>query len=264
MVTFGSVVLRKAGDSERRRPISGMGLTWLASQHYSAAQQADWIQEIQGFRYPHPRSPPWVKGTEDSFFEMVNIRPGGVYTKAQLQKELQTLAGCGMFEKVYLDGKTNPDGTIGITVSFLVSTWQCADRFRCINAGLMPQSKPIEMDPDMTEKERIEYYRSREEDYRRRLNKRGHVYCQCRCREKFYRCLREKGTVSARLLQKIRDSVQQWSHENGYACAQVVNFGNLPTKEVVCEVVEGDITQLVIQFQDKLGNVCEGTLGWLL
>lgn len=34
--------------------------------------------------------------------------------------------------------------------------------------------------------------------------------------------------------------------------------GNLNTKEVVCEVVEGDITQLAIQFQDKLGNVCEG------
>ena len=69
--------------------------------------------------------------------------------------------------------------------------------------------------------------------------------------------LREKGAVSARLLQKIRDRVQQWYHENGYACAQVVNFGNLNTREVVCEVVEGDITQLAIQFQDKLSNVCE-------
>ncbi|XWS71662.1 hypothetical protein CRYUN_Cryun03dG0157600 [Craigia yunnanensis] len=38
---------------------------------------------------------------------------------------------------------------------------------------------------------------------------------------------------------------------------KVVNFGNLNTKEVVSEVVEGDITQLVIQFQDKLGNVVE-------
>ena len=47
-------------------------------------------------------------------------------------------------------------------------------------------------------------------------------------------------------------------HDEGYACAQVVNFGNLNTKEVVCEVVEGDITQLDIQFQAKLGNVVEG------
>lgn len=70
--------------------------------------------------------------------------------------------------------------------------------------------------------------------------------------------LRDQGKVSARLLQKIRDRVQKWYHDEGYACAQVVNFGNLNTREVVCEVVEGDITQLVIQFQDKLGNVVEG------
>ncbi|KAH0931543.1 hypothetical protein HID58_008660 [Brassica napus] len=38
----------------------------------------------------------------------------------------------------------------------------------------------------------------------------------------------------------------------------VVNFWNLNTKEVVCEVVEGDITQLVIQFQDELGNAVKG------
>lgn len=70
--------------------------------------------------------------------------------------------------------------------------------------------------------------------------------------------LRERGKVSARLLQRIRDRVQKWYQDEGYACAQVVNFGNLNTKEVVCEVVEGDITQLDIQFLDKLGNLCEG------
>ncbi|KAF2612561.1 hypothetical protein F2Q70_00012382 [Brassica cretica] len=95
-------------------------------------------------------------GTEDSFFEMVSIRPGGVYTKAQLQKELETLATCGMFEKVDLEGKTKPDGTLGVTISFAESTWQSADRFRCINVGLMVQSKPIEMDTDMTDKEKLE------------------------------------------------------------------------------------------------------------
>lgn len=26
----------------------------------------------------------------------------------------------------------------------------------------------------------------------------------------------------------------------------------------MCKVVEGDITKLDIQFQDKLGNICEG------
>jgi outer membrane protein assembly factor BamA len=70
--------------------------------------------------------------------------------------------------------------------------------------------------------------------------------------------LRDAGPVSARMLQKIRDRVQKWYQDEGYACAQVVNFGNLNTKNVVCEVVEGDITKLDIQFLDKLGNVCEG------
>ncbi|CAA2969642.1 TOC75-3, chloroplastic [Olea europaea subsp. europaea] len=197
-------------------------------------------------------------GTEDSFFEMVSLRPGGVYTKAQLQKELETLATCGMFEKVDLETKTNPDGTINITIPFQESTWQSADRFRCINVGLMPQSKPIEMDTDMTDKERLDYYRSQEKDYRRRIERARPCLLPLPVQREILQMLREQGKVSARLLQRIRDRVQQWYHENGYACAQVVNFGNLNTKEVVCEVVEGDITQLVIQFQDKLGNVCEG------
>ncbi|KAB5573311.1 hypothetical protein DKX38_000505 [Salix brachista] len=197
-------------------------------------------------------------GTEDSFFEMVSLRPGGVYTKAQLQKELESLATCGMFEKVDMEGKTNPDGTIGITISFTESTWQSADKFRCINVGLMQQSKPIEMDPDMTDKEKLEYYRSQEKDYRRRIEKARPCLLPTQVHREILQMLREQGKVSARLLQKIRDRVQKWYHDEGYACAQVVNFGNLNTKEVVCEVVEGDITQLVIQYQDKLGNVVEG------
>ncbi|KAJ6702063.1 SORTING AND ASSEMBLY MACHINERY SAMM50 PROTEIN FAMILY MEMBER, partial [Salix koriyanagi] len=189
---------------------------------------------------------------------MVSLRPGGVYTKAQLQKELESLATCGMFEKVDMEGKTNPDGTIGITISFTESTWQSADKFRCINVGLMQQSKPIEMDPDMTDKEKLEYYRSQEKDYRRRIEKARPCLLPTQVHREILQMLREQGKVSARLLQKIRDRVQKWYHDEGYACAQVVNFGNLNTKEVVCEVVEGDITQLVIQYQDKLGNVVEG------
>ena len=197
-------------------------------------------------------------GTEDSFFEMVSIRPGGVYTKAQLQKELETLATCGMFEKVDLEGKTKPDGTLGVTISFAESTWQSADRFRCINVGLMVQSKPIEMDADMTDKEKLEYYRSLEKDYKRRMDRARPCLLPAPVYGEVMQMLRDQGKVSARLLQKIRDLVQKWYQDEGYACAQVVNFGNLNTKEVVCEVVEGDITQLVIQFQDKLGNVVEG------
>ncbi|KAG2329804.1 hypothetical protein Bca52824_000984 [Brassica carinata] len=181
-------------------------------------------------------------GTEDSFFEMVSIRPGGVYTKAQLQKELETLATCGMFEKVDLEGKTKPDGTLGITISFAESTWQSADRFRCINVGLMVQSKPVDMDTDMTDKEKLEYYRSLEKDYKRRIDRARPCLLPAPVYGEVMQMLRDQGKVSARLLQKIRDRVQKWYHDEGYACAQVVNFGNLNTKE----------------FQDKLGNVVEG------
>ncbi|XP_062171966.1 protein TOC75-3, chloroplastic [Alnus glutinosa] len=197
-------------------------------------------------------------GTEDSFFEMVSLKPGGVYTKAQLQKELETLATCGMFEKVDLEGKTNPDGTIAVTISFTESTWQSADKFRCINVGMMPQSKPIEMDSDMTDKEKMEYYRSLERDYKRRIDRAKPCLLPPPVHREIMQMLRDQGKVSARLLQRIRDRVQKWYYDEGYACAQVVNFGNLNTKEVVCEVVEGDITQVNIQFLDKLGNVVEG------
>ncbi len=70
--------------------------------------------------------------------------------------------------------------------------------------------------------------------------------------------LRGETRVTARMLQRIRDRVQKWYHEEGYACAQVVNFGNLNTNEVVCEVVEGDITKVQILFQDKMGFPSEG------
>ncbi|XP_061337910.1 protein TOC75, chloroplastic isoform X1 [Gastrolobium bilobum] len=197
-------------------------------------------------------------GAEDSFSEMVSLRPGGIYTKAQLQKELETLATSGMFEKVDLEGKTSADGTIGVTISFSESTWEQAEKFRCINVGLMAQSKPIEMDPDMTDKERMEYYLSQERDYKRRMENARPCLLPNSVHMEIMQMLNKQGTVSARLLQRIRDRVQKWYHDEGYACAQVVNFGNLNTSEVVCEVVEGDITQLAIQFQDKLGNVVEG------
>lgn len=122
----------------------------------------------------------------------------------------------------------------------------------------MPQTKQVEMDPDMTDKEKMEYFMSQEKDYRRRMERSRSCLLAGPIYDEVLQLLREQGKVTARSLQKIRDTVQKWYHDEGYACAQVVNFGNLNTKEVVCEVVEGDITQLVIQFQDKLGNVVEG------
>lgn len=52
--------------------------------------------------------------------------------------------------------------------------------------------------------------------------------------------------------------VQKWYHDEGFVCAQVVNFGNLDAGEVVCEVVEGEVTGVEYQFLDKLGNDVEG------
>ncbi|KAL1827532.1 hypothetical protein ACET3Z_005944 [Daucus carota] len=198
-------------------------------------------------------------GSDDSFNEMVTIRPGGIYTKAQLQKELETLATCGMFEKVDIESTTKPDGTIGIAISFVESSWSVADRFKCINVGLMAPSKTTDKDPmEMSEKERMEFMRSQERDYKKRMDRSRPCMLPASTHREILDMLAVEGQVTARLLQKIRDKVQRWYHDNGYVCAQVVNFGNLNTREVVCEVVEGDITQVVVQFQDKLGNVCEG------
>ncbi|KAL5991821.1 hypothetical protein ACLOJK_012732 [Asimina triloba] len=195
---------------------------------------------------------------DDSFFEMVSLRPGGIYTKATLETELETLSNCGMFEKVGIEAKTNPDGSIAVTIAFTEATWTSANSFRCINVGLMPQTKPIEPDADMTEKEKVEFFRLQEREYRRRIERSRPCLLPDEVEDEISMTLEEHGRVTARLLQKIRDRVQKWYHDEGYACAQVVNFGNLNTREIVCEVVEGDITQLDVQFQDKLGNLCEG------
>lgn len=114
------------------------------------------------------------------------------------------------------------------------------------------------MDIDMTDKEKLEYIRMQERDYRRRIERSRSCLLSEPVQDEVVSMLRDQGKVTARLLQRIRDRVQKWYHDEGYACAQVVNFGNLNTRQVVCEVVEGDITQLSVQFLDKLGNVCEG------
>ncbi|KAL0876701.1 hypothetical protein Bca101_026406 [Brassica carinata] len=163
--------------------------------------------------------------SEDSFFEMVSIRIGGVYTKAKFQKELETLASCGIFEKVDLEVKIKPDGTLGFTISFAESMWQSADRFMCINMGLMVQSKPDEMDTDMTDKEKLVYYRSLEKDYKWRI----HGVRQCLLPAPVYgevmQILRDQGNVSARFLQKIRDRVQKWYLDEGMLVFRLSTLG---------------------------------------
>ncbi|KAK1394219.1 Translocon at the outer envelope membrane of chloroplasts 75-III [Heracleum sosnowskyi] len=190
--------------------------------------------------------------------DIVSIRPNGIYTKAQIQKELDDLAACGMFETVDVESRTKPDGTIGVVISFVESSWSVKDRFKCINVGLMAPSSIEKDQMQMSERERMEFMTNQERDYKRRMEKAR----PCMLPESMHRevlsMLPEGKEVTARLLQKIRDKVLTWYHDNGYVCAQVQNFGNLHHRELVCEVDEGDITRVVVQFLDKLGNVCEG------
>ncbi|CAH2069443.1 unnamed protein product [Thlaspi arvense] len=95
-------------------------------------------------------------------------------------------------------------------------------------------------------------------DYKRRIEKARPCLLPGTVQREMMLMLRDERRVGARLLRKIGDRVNRWYQENGYAFAQVMNFGSLNSKEVVFEVVEGDITKLVIQFHDKLGNVVEG------
>eukprot|EP01018_Ginkgo_biloba_P038195 Gb_37992 [translate_table: standard] len=196
--------------------------------------------------------------SNDPFYELLTLKPGGIYTKAHLQAELENLTSCGMFEKVEMEGITQPDGSIKMKVSFIESEWQAADSFRCINVGLLAQSRPREMDPNMSDREKENFIRQQELEYRRRIERSRDCMLPKSVEREIQRWIGRERRVTARLLQRIRDRVQKWYHDEGYACAQVVNFGNLNTSEVVCEVVEGDITKVVVQFQDKMGNLCEG------
>ncbi|KAK1357231.1 hypothetical protein POM88_050487 [Heracleum sosnowskyi] len=60
--------------------------------------------------------------------------------------------------------------------------------------------------------------------------------------------------VTSRLLMKIYEKVTRWYDDNGYEYACVVDIWGLDSRELVFEVVEGEITHVVIQFQDQLGH----------
>lgn len=54
--------------------------------------------------------------------------------------------------------------------------------------------------------------------------------------------------MTPRLLRRINERVQKWYHDEGFVCAQVVNFRKPESGEVACEVVEGDITKVEYRF----------------
>ncbi|WVZ66444.1 hypothetical protein U9M48_015657 [Paspalum notatum var. saurae] len=192
------------------------------------------------------------------FDDMVTLQPGGVYTLSQLLEELQVMSSSGMFEQVSLQGKPNPDGTLALTVSYAESVWTgSADGFKCVNVGLM--APPDEgHGEDMTARERMAYDRRQEREYQHRVRRaKPCIVPESVCKE-VTEMVKKQGKLTAGLLQRIRDHVEKWYHDEGFVCARVQNFGNLHSHEVVCEVVEGDITKVEYQFLDKLGNVVEG------
>lgn len=197
-------------------------------------------------------------GTKDPFFELVTLRPGGIYTKQQLETEVENLLNCGMFQSIEMETLTQPDGTLTSQISFVESQWHAADSFKCANVGLLTQSRPPESEATMSDQQREEYMKMQEEEYKNRLRQARPCMLPQGVEREIASWLRQETKVSARMLQRIRDRVQRWYHDEGYACAQVVNFGNLNTNEVVCEVVEGDVTRVQIMFQDRMGNPCEG------
>ncbi|PNT64189.1 hypothetical protein BRADI_4g25730v3 [Brachypodium distachyon] len=183
-------------------------------------------------------------GPEDPLFESSSLRPGGVYTRAKILEELKALSSSGLFERVRLNPvRPNPDGTLALTVAYAESAWPAARRLRCANGA---------------DAQRRQRQRQFESEYERRLGRAAPCVLPERVRAEVAEMVRRQGKVTARLLQRVRDMVQKWYHDEGFVCAQVVNFGNLDAGEVVCEVVEGEVTGVEYQFLDKLGNDVEG------
>nr|XP_043638224.1 protein TOC75-3, chloroplastic-like [Erigeron canadensis] len=184
----------------------------------------------------------FVNGLDDWLYDIVWIRSGNLYTKAQLKNELQNLVSSGFFEKVNFELKPKADGTIGVIVSFLESTWEKAENFRCYDVGLLPFGK---QNSEMMRMERVR---------------------PCILSEKVHNEIMqmvnkdEGDKVSFRvMMERVRDRLEKWYRDEGYVLANVVNVFKLKDrKEVVCEMVEGDINQVETRFQDEFGNVCKG------
>nr|CAB3489618.1 unnamed protein product [Digitaria exilis] len=139
-----------------------------------------------------------------------------------------------------------------------------ADRFSCVNLGVDHTSPPyddgegLRDGEDMTEWEREERRRREELDHQQRFGGARPCSLPEAMREEVEEMVRDHGVVSAGLLRRVADRVGRWYHGEGFACAQVVGFGNPSSGELACEVLEGDITRVEYQFLDKLGNAVEG------
>ncbi|CAI9110849.1 OLC1v1010939C1 [Oldenlandia corymbosa var. corymbosa] len=193
--------------------------------------------------------------TEDPLFKSVNIISGQVCTRSQLQKELDKLAGSGLFEEVDIDCKRNRDGLLRLRISFLERTWQQpAESFRCINVGMIPKWNPQigSTNEEKGKKDMLQYINEgTQAECSKKIERGDERPCllPMALQEEISDRLRRRkdsGEMSSRVLVKIKEKVQQWYDDHGYACAQVIGFGKLNTEELVCEVAEGDISRIQV------------------
>uniref|UniRef100_A0A0D9XW90 Bacterial surface antigen (D15) domain-containing protein n=1 Tax=Leersia perrieri TaxID=77586 RepID=A0A0D9XW90_9ORYZ len=260
-----------AVSSETTSGTNGRGLDWDPHGLASTAPPLPLSRldgkkryKVSDLTFLDRRSRTRTKDADPMFDEMPTLRPGGVYTTSQLRGELNALASSGLFDHVTLQTKPNPDGTVGLVFSYAESEWPAAQRFNCINvAGLIAPPPPPP--DDMTAREKLDYHRRQEREYRRRQLDGGSGGGAKNCilpetlRREVEGMVRKEGKVSSRMPKGMAKLVERWYHGEGFDCAQVVGYGNLDNSgEVVCEVVEGDITSVEYHFLDKLGNVVEG------
>lgn len=217
--------------------------------------------KIANVKFLNPRTRSVVNGADESFGDLLVLRPGGVYTKKDFVEQLETLSSSDCFAKIELEAKTNPDGSLDINIPFRENIYPSKTLFRCICFGSLPEEKSIEMDPEMTEKEKLELMRRSMKQYRKRIESSRECIFPGEMQEEIQWMMRQRPSLSAGFLRRIARKIQKWYNDNAYDGAFVCGHSNPEANqggEIVYEVVEGDITELAIRFVDRLGNICEG------
>ncbi|KAG8386071.1 hypothetical protein BUALT_Bualt03G0110800 [Buddleja alternifolia] len=216
--------------------------------------------KVSNINFLNPRTRSIVYSAEESFGDLVDLKPGNVYTKHDFMKQLNALSSSGCFEKIELDAKTNPDGSVNINIPFKEYVYPSKKRFRCVDVGLIPGYEPIENEPESM-KENIELQRRMLKQYRKRIERGRECILPEEVEKEIEGMLWKRNSVSSGLLRRIALKIQKWYNDNGYEAALVVGHSHPelnPGGEIIYEVVEGEITKLEVKFKDKLGNVCEG------
>ncbi|GFQ04988.1 protein toc75-3 chloroplastic [Phtheirospermum japonicum] len=216
--------------------------------------------KVSNINFLNPATRSVVNGAHESFRDVIGLRPGGIYTKKELTQILDSLSSSMYFEKIEFDAKTNPDGTIDLNIPFKERVYPSKTLFRCLSVGMLPEEEPVEMDPNLTEKEYVEIMKMMNKRHQKRIQCARECILPEQVQDEIQLMLRHKSFVRASLLARIISRIQKWYHDNRYYGASVVNLGLLDNqgKEIIFEVNEGDITDVGIKFHDNLGNTCEG------